>query len=403
MADDNFLWGRLMNARSSSKIYDVIIVGAGPSGAALARILGRERSVLLLEGRCLGTAEDAAGPAAEKCCGGLLAPDAAKVLARAGLSLPPGIIVGEQPLTVRAVDLASGHERSYPRTYINMRRLEFERWLLSLLPEGATVRGGSRCLEARQELKGREMLWRVRTSTGENYTGRLLVGADGANSFVRRAVLRQKPKREHVYLAVQDAWPLSEACRGREEYLALFHPELTDFYAWAIPKNDRLLVGAAFPPTCRGKGYMRPAAGMEFLRAALLARGYPLALPEAGGLERQSCLLLRPGLADICLGRAAPGEAPVFCIGEAAGWISPSSAEGFSYAFISAAALAGAVLNATSGSEILHRYGRATRFLAGNIAWKKCKSVVMYTPFLRRLVMRSGILGVYNTSRLTKA
>lgn len=381
-----------MDNGSDKKIYDIIIVGAGPAGATLARLLGRDRSVLVLEKRCLGLAGQAGRRFEEKCCGGLLAPDAAKVLGRWGLRLPEGIAASEQPLAVRAVDLSSGRERSYPRAYVNMRRAEFEAWLLSLLPAGVALREGVRCLAAQQEGAGGDALWRVRAVDGREYRGRMLVGADGANSFVRRAALGQKPDRGHVYLAVQDSYALPAPGPAAGEYLALFHPELTDFYAWAIPKGDRLLLGAAFPPACRKSGRLKPDEGMEFLRNALLLRGYPLPTMEKGIPERQSCLLLRPGLGDICLGRAESGRAAAFCIGEAAGWISPSSAEGFSYAFISAEALAKAILTSGRGEEILRRYQRNTRFLAANIAWKKCKSMVMYTPALRRMVMGSGIL-----------
>ena len=47
------------------KSYDLIIVGAGPAGSTLARLVGTERSVLLLDGQFRN-----------KPCGGLLAPDA---------------------------------------------------------------------------------------------------------------------------------------------------------------------------------------------------------------------------------------------------------------------------------------------------------------------------------------
>jgi len=63
-------------------MYDVAIIGAGPAGATLARLIGRQYRVLLVEKRRLD------GPqtfSLGKCCGGLLAPDAQAMLSRLGL------------------------------------------------------------------------------------------------------------------------------------------------------------------------------------------------------------------------------------------------------------------------------------------------------------------------------
>jgi len=58
------------------------------------------------------------------------------------------------------------------------------------------------------------------------------------------------------------------------------------------------------------------------------------------------------------------GKDRIAFIGEAAGWISPSSAEGISYAFKSAGALAEALLAAPSDFEKCYR--RKTRHLRWN-------------------------------------
>ncbi len=363
-------------------MYDLIIIGAGPAGATLARLLGAKRSVLLLESR--GPDDDGKRP--EKCCGGLLAPDAQTQLRRMGLALPAFVCDSGQPLRVKALDLVSGDARHYPRAYINLDRPAFERWLLSLLPSGVTFLPGRRCTGIRPAPGGG---WQVTAQGPEDarvYTGRLLAGAEGASSLVRRTLDPSRdPKR--FYLALQDSFRLKDIGNNAgflsTEYTAFFHPELTDFYGWVIPKQDRVLLGAALP--LRGRN--NAAKRMRTARDALRRHGYDF--PEPDGktpFSRRACLVMRPRPRDIFCGRNG-----AFCIGEAAGWISPSSAEGFSYAFASAEALAGAILAEGGPNAILRAYGRNSLPLRANILWKRVKSAVMYTPGLRRLVMRSGL------------
>ena len=60
-------------------MFDLIIVGAGPAGATLAARTGGLKT-LVLEKRPLERPQRAGDT--EKCCGGLLAPDAQRVFAR---------------------------------------------------------------------------------------------------------------------------------------------------------------------------------------------------------------------------------------------------------------------------------------------------------------------------------
>ena len=111
-------------------MYDLAIIGAGPAGATLARAIGQKYKALLVDKK----ENPAAGYFHGKCCGGLLAPDAQKLLARMGVALPREALVGPQIFAVRAIDLSSGRERFYQRFYINIDRGKFERWLISLVP-----------------------------------------------------------------------------------------------------------------------------------------------------------------------------------------------------------------------------------------------------------------------------
>ena len=68
--------------------YDIAVIGAGPAGATFARLAAASgASILLIDGQTEGRA---------KPCGGLLAPDAQRVLAEFGLTLPKEILVDPQ-------------------------------------------------------------------------------------------------------------------------------------------------------------------------------------------------------------------------------------------------------------------------------------------------------------------
>lgn len=62
-------------------IYDVAILGAGPAGATLARLIGNRFSTAVVDKK--GTATDFRKP-----CGGLLSPDAQRALSRFDMTLP---------------------------------------------------------------------------------------------------------------------------------------------------------------------------------------------------------------------------------------------------------------------------------------------------------------------------
>ena len=120
---------------------------------------------------------------------------------------------------------------------------------------------------------------------------------------------------------------------------------------------------------------------MDTLKKYLIQAGYDF----SGEFRREGCTLLRPSLEDICLGKDG-----AFLIGEAAGFISPSSAEGYSYAFISASCLAEAILHSNGAERIMRAYLLKSMHLRANIVYKQMKSLVMYSPFLRQLIMHSG-------------
>lgn len=70
----------------------------------------------------------------EKCCGGLIAPDAQQMLAKFGLGVPKEVLQTPQLFAVRTIDFDNSLERYYQRHYINIDRYQFDKWLLSIVP-----------------------------------------------------------------------------------------------------------------------------------------------------------------------------------------------------------------------------------------------------------------------------
>lgn len=349
-------------------MYDVAIIGAGPAGATLARLIGTQYKVLLIDKRPLQESVDITHTG--KCCGGLLAPDAQQVLGEMGLGLPQSVLVSPQLFIVRTFDLEADLERYYQRFYLNLNREAFDRWLVSLVPPSVDIRTNTVFKAAKPMDAGFELTL-VRQGQEYREQARLLVGADGANSLVRKATFP-----EHTvptYVAVQEWFKVEKAL---PYFTAIFDPRLTDFYAWTIPKENYLLLGAALPV---GKD---PLARFEVLKERLAAKGFDF----SHKVKREGCLVLRPRSRS----QIVHGAGKMVLLGEAAGWISPSSAEGFSYAFRSARALAEALSNGLEGAT--DRYRAKTKGLTANVIMKNLKSPFMYQPQLRSMVLRTGVM-----------
>ncbi|MEG1849011.1 MAG: FAD-binding protein [Oscillospiraceae bacterium] len=347
--------------------YDMAIVGLGPAGSTLARLLGEagRLSVCAIDAKAL----DGSLPSFQKPCGGLLAPDAQKTLSGFLLNLPREILATPQIFSVRAVDLPTGLTRRYQRFYLNMDRHRFDLWLCSLIP--ASVRQIDRARVTRLERVADGFVLQVRhDGRDEPIFAARVVGADGANSLVRRS-LGAPPIRQ--YLSIQQWFRAGEST---PEYLALFDERITDCYAWCDVKDGSRILGAALPKHgCREK--------FEQLKAVLAARGL---LDDAPPLKTEACLVSRlSSPAQLVLGCG-----DLFLVGEAAGFVSPSSLEGISGAMESARALAAALCCA----DPQRAYRRGTRALRARLALKLLKCPFLYLPALRRLVMKSGLAAI---------
>ncbi|MDR2440601.1 MAG: FAD-binding protein [Planctomycetaceae bacterium] len=351
-------------------MYDVAIVGAGPAGATLARLLSRRCRVLLLHRQ------------RKKCCGGILSPESQKMLAKFDLALPREVLVNPQPFAVAVWDLQSQLVRHYARQYVNIDREIFDHWLVSLIPSDVDVRMGTVYRYSQYSDKNSLEIFFTENNEIRSEQVRFLVGADGSFSTVRREFFanRPNPKRYTAlqeWFELQTVLPENSTQTGidfQNDYVGIFDSEITDFYAWMIPKNEQIILGGTIPFGNKTREIF------ERFKAKLRNAGLRFDFP----VHREAGFLFRPlNPFSVCL-----GSDRVFLIGEAAGLISPSSAEGISSALTSAYHLAQTF---DSQKFNLAAYRKNLRLLRWQLLLKMVKIPVMFYPWFRKQIMLSGL------------
>ena len=159
-------------------------------------------------------------------------------------------------------------------------------------------------------------------------------------------------------------------------YSCIYDPETSDSCSWTIRKDGYVIFGGAFDIKGGREAYFRQKARVE----EHLGRSFG----EPTMIE--ACLLTSPRVA----GDFLLGNDRVFLIGEAAGLISSSSFEGISSAFLSGKYLS----DAFADKNILASYRKKTLKLRFKLLLKIPKMKILCSPFLRKIIMKSGICSI---------
>jgi flavin-dependent dehydrogenase len=343
--------------------YDIAVIGGGPAGATFARELAKscpEKRIVLI---------DEKPRTGSKVCGGLLAPDAQKVLAQFDLDLPKSILADPQIFDVKTIDLASGITRNYQRHYLNMDRAAFDEWLLELIPENVDIIRG-RCTD----IDNRKIT--ADTEKGKfELSADYIVGADGGSSIVRRTFFDSPSK---LYISIQEHF--KDDGGDMPSYSCIYDPETSDSCSWTIRKDGYVIFGGAFDIKGGREAYFKQKARVE----------EHLGHSFGEAVKIEACLLTSPRKQqDFIFGKDG-----VFLIGEAAGLISASSFEGISSAFLSGKYLADAFASKSDPDKVLKTYKKKTAKLRLKLFFKIPKMKILCSPLLRKIIMKSGICSI---------
>jgi geranylgeranyl reductase family protein len=357
--------------------HDVIIIGAGPAGTAAAwRLCAAGFSVLMLD--------RLSEPAGKPCAGGLTL----KTLALMPYSLGPVIERVATGLTVGssdggregAADRAAYFGHAMPICAFAVRS-RFDQLNLSEARAAGAAFQTVRTLERIVPRDDHVAL----VADGRAFRCRYLIGADGANSTVRRLLGLGRPAARGF--ALEGIVP--RAALTAEPAMELLFGAVPNGYGWLFPKGDHVNVGlyTADPATKLGKDALL-AYALRRLGASHVEemRGFPLGFGGAHPVRLPPRTLL---------------------VGDAGGFAEPLLGEGLHNAIKTGQAAADAVVAAESVSAALHpAFARLTRPVRRDL--RRCETLayrilyphagrlspgLMRIPFIRAALLRGFAAG----------
>jgi geranylgeranyl reductase family protein len=363
----------LNTAATGSRLWDAVVVGAGPAGCAAAYDLAAAgQSVLLLD--------KSSFPRPKACAGGLtvkavntlrysIDPVVREVVTRIQLEGGPGLsssLKSRKPICVMTV------------------RAELDEFCL-----GKTVAAGAcfRKITRLQQVAPSAEALCLHTPEGIFQT-RFLIGADGANGQVRRLCAQGAWFTQGFALEVQTPKP-SQAVDLTFDFAAV-----PGGYGWIFPKHDHLNVGVYSASSATGLNRNRLHA---YVKAKLAT--------ETGDHITGQYLGFGAGECDTnCVQPQLRGR--VFLVGDAGGFVDALTGEGIYGALHSGQAAASAILDETRGTAMaadtfagyLSDYRQTLRFssraAAAFYASPSRGFRAMRLPFVRRTMVKTYTHGL---------
>ncbi|AGL20978.1 geranylgeranyl reductase [Actinoplanes sp. N902-109] len=304
--------------------YDLAVVGAGPAGAAAAIAARRAGASVLLIDRAVFPRD--------KVCGDGIAAETFDVLDDLGVT---GVADGYPAVPRLRLVAPGGTEvaRDLPRPAHTIPRLVFD----ARLVEAAAGHGAEVCRHTVRTLRQDADA----VVLDNEIRARVVIGADGAGSVVRRALGHPPNPPGHLAIALRGYGP----ALGTEQVIKTTSARWPA-YAWSFPVGD----GSA------NIGYGEVLRGIALSRAYLKDRLADL-LPgaEPAGLRAHHLPLSTH--------RPPPARGAVLLAGDALSLINPFTGEGIFYAVLSGS-LAGAAA-AAGPSSAATRYTAALKARLG--------------------------------------
>lgn len=337
--------------------FDILVVGGGPAASTFVLALAQEAPALAARTVVL---EKETHPR-EKYCGGAISAFGLEELSAVGYTVDVPFVPIDG-FRVRFGEVASEHLR--PGMGVVIRRNEFDHSLWRAAGRtGALMQDG----EAVVAITRKDDCWEVQTSRGQTYRARVLIGADGAGSRVRKLLGFAEP-RKLGRLYVLETPPTKREDRDSHtlEFDLSVVSEGIEGYYWDFPVmlDGELAVS-------RGIYHMNTAPRKdlkEVLQRALLKRGID-----------PSTVTYKPFSERGYVHGAEIARPNVLLVGESAG-IDAVTGEGIAHATVYARVAASVVARGFARNELhFQSYGARMR---GTLMAQHLRQSTLIAPYV---------------------
>jgi geranylgeranyl reductase family protein len=312
--------------------YDVAIVGAGPSGSWTATLLAQRGARVLLI--------DPSHPREKPCGGG--------ITGRALMLIDGAFPASQLPsVRIRSARFIESNRDTYAdvtlpddaTALVVASRTQFDGALLNAAQRAGAALRSSRVAEIRRASSGFDLVM----SDGVRIATSFVIGADGANSLVRRKLCTPFHRNQ---LSIATGY-FAHGVTSDQIVIEMF----TDppGYIWSFPRPDHLAIGICAQADA--------GVGVDRLRA--MVRQWIQSTAIAGGARLEPYAWPIPSLsaADfLSLDLAGPGW---LTVGDAAGLVDPITREGIFFALQSAGAAADTLCSTAPDRH--HQYSARVR------------------------------------------